>query len=67
LRVRYGRAPRLKGECLSWRYTLYVNLIFAALAIAGPPGEPVARGVDFLTIRDGLASVVRTLSAPSGR
>src|ERR1700745_1105153 len=30
----------------------------------GPPGEPIARGVDILTIRDGRVSVVRTLIAP---
>jgi hypothetical protein len=29
----------------------------------GPPGHPVARGVDILTIRDGLVSEVRTLIA----
>jgi hypothetical protein len=31
----------------------------------GPPGKPVARGVDILTIRDGRVSAVRTLIAPS--
>ena len=30
----------------------------------GPPGKPIARGVDILTIRDGRVSVVRTLIAP---
>ena len=29
----------------------------------GPPGKPVARGLDVLTIRDGRVSVVRTLIA----
>ena len=29
----------------------------------GPPGSPVARGIDILTIRDGRVSVVRTLIA----
>ncbi|MEV4620220.1 nuclear transport factor 2 family protein [Asanoa sp. NPDC049573] len=29
----------------------------------GPPGNPVARGVDVLTIRDGLVSDLRTLLA----
>jgi len=29
----------------------------------GPPGHPVARGVDILTIRDGHVSAVRTLIA----
>jgi len=29
----------------------------------GPPGHPVARGVDVLTIRDGRVSAVRTLIA----
>jgi hypothetical protein len=43
----------------------YVGTDSAALAWRfGPPGKPVARGVDFLTIRDGLVSVVRTLIAP---
>src|SRR5947209_13742525 len=27
----------------------------------GPPGSPVARGIDILTLRDGRVSVVRTL------
>jgi hypothetical protein len=30
----------------------------------GPPGKPIARGLDVLTIRDGLVSVVHTLIAP---
>ena len=30
----------------------------------GPSGKPVARGIDFLTIRDGRVSVVRTMIAP---
>ena len=30
----------------------------------GPPGTPIARGVDVLTIRDGRVSVVRTAIAP---
>ena len=43
----------------------YVGADTAALAWRfGPPGKPVARGVDILTIRDGRASVVRTLIAP---
>jgi hypothetical protein len=29
-----------------------------------PPGKPVARGVDFLTIQDGRVSTVQTLIAP---
>jgi hypothetical protein len=29
----------------------------------GPPGGPVARGVDILTLRDGRVSVVHTLLA----
>jgi SnoaL-like protein len=32
----------------------------------GPPGSPVARGIDILTLRDGRVSVVHTLLA-SGR
>lgn len=43
----------------------YVGTGTAALAWRfGPPGSPVARGVDVLTIRDGRVSVVRTLIAP---
>ena len=30
----------------------------------GPPGKPIARGVDILTIRDGRVSAARTLIAP---
>jgi hypothetical protein len=42
----------------------YVDTNAAALAWRfGPPGNPVARGVDFLTIRDGLVTAVRTLIA----
>jgi hypothetical protein len=43
----------------------YIGTDAAALAWRfGPPGMPVARGVDFLTIRDGHVSAVRTLIAP---
>lgn len=43
----------------------YVGTDTAALAWRlGPPGNPVARGIDFLTLRDGRVSVVRTLLAP---
>jgi hypothetical protein len=43
----------------------YVGTDAAALAWRfGPPGKPIARGVDILTIRDGRVSVVRTLIAP---
>jgi ketosteroid isomerase-like protein len=43
----------------------YVASDAAALAWRfGPPGKPVARGVDILTIRDGRISAVRTLIAP---
>jgi hypothetical protein len=43
----------------------YVGAGTAALAWRfGPPGQPIARGVDVLTIRDGRVSVVRTLIAP---
>jgi hypothetical protein len=42
----------------------YVGTDTAALAWRfGPPGKPVARGIDILTIRDGRVSVVRTLIA----
>jgi hypothetical protein len=43
----------------------YVGNDTAALAWrVGPPGHPVARGIDILTIRDGRVSMVRTLLAP---
>ena len=43
----------------------YVGPDTAALAWRlGPPGKPIARGVDILTIRDGRVSIVRTLIAP---
>jgi hypothetical protein len=43
----------------------YVGTDTAALAWRlGPPGKPIARGVDILTIRDGRVSIVRTLIAP---
>ncbi len=43
----------------------YVGTDMAALAWRfGPPGKPVARGVDILAIRDGRVSAVRTLIAP---
>jgi hypothetical protein len=42
----------------------YIGSDTAALAWRfGPPGNPVARGLDILTIRDGRVSVVRTLIA----
>ena len=42
----------------------YVGPDTAALAWRlGPPGSPVARGIDILTIRDGRVSVLRTLIA----
>ena len=43
----------------------YVGTDTAALAWRiGPPGKPIARGLDVLTIRDGRVSAVRTLIAP---
>jgi SnoaL-like domain len=43
----------------------YVGADAAALAWRfGPPGKPVVRGVDCLTIRGGRVSAVRTLIAP---
>ena len=43
----------------------YIGTDIAALAWRfGPPGHPVARGIDILTIRDGRVSAVRTLIAP---
>ena len=43
----------------------YAGTDTAALAWqVGPPGKPIARGLDILTIRDGRVSVVRTLVAP---
>jgi hypothetical protein len=42
----------------------YVGADTAALAWrVGPPGSPVARGIDILTIRDGRVSTLRTLIA----
>ncbi|HEX6454455.1 MAG TPA: nuclear transport factor 2 family protein [Trebonia sp.] len=42
----------------------YVGTDTAALAWRiGPPGKPIARGIDIATIRDGRLSVVRTLMA----
>ena len=42
----------------------YVGPDIAVLAWRfGPPGRPVARGIDVLTIRDGRVSVVRTVIA----
>jgi SnoaL-like domain len=44
--------PRYVGHdtaALPWRF--------------GPPGAPVARGIDILTVRDGRVSVLRTLLA----
>jgi hypothetical protein len=44
----------------------YVGTDVAALAWRfGPPGKPVARGLDILTIRDGLVSAVKTLIRPA--
>jgi hypothetical protein len=43
----------------------YIGTDTAALAWRiGPPGNPVARGVDILTIRDGRVSVAHTLTVP---
>jgi hypothetical protein len=43
----------------------YVGTGTAALAWRlGPPGAPVVRGIDILTIRDGRVSDVHTLLAP---
>ena len=42
----------------------YVGTDTAALAWrVGPPGKPVARGIDIVTVRDGRLSAVRTLVA----
>ena len=42
----------------------YVGSDTAALAWRfGPPGKPIARGIDVLTIHDGRVSLVRTLIA----
>jgi hypothetical protein len=42
----------------------YVGTDTAALAWRiGPPGKPIARGIDIVTIREGRLSVVRTLMA----
>ncbi len=43
----------------------YFGTDTAALAWrVGPPGSPVARGIDILTIRDGRVSTLRTLITP---
>src|SRR3984957_17294213 len=43
----------------------YIGTDTAALAWRfGPPGSPVAHGIDILTIRDDRVSAVRTLLAP---
>lgn len=45
----------------------YVGTDIAALAWRfGPPGRPVARGIDILTIRDARVSAVRTLISGVG-
>ena len=45
----------------------YVGADTAALPWRfGPPNNPVVRGIDILTVRDGRVSVVRTLLAPKG-
>lgn len=44
----------------------YVATGTAALAWRfGPPGNPVARGIDILTIRDDRVSILRILLAPA--
>jgi SnoaL-like protein len=46
----------------------YLGTSAAALAWRlGPPGGPVVRGLDLLTIRDGRVSAVRTLLMPEAR
>jgi hypothetical protein len=43
----------------------YVGIDTAALAWRfGPPGNPVARGIDILTIREGRVSIAHTLITP---
>jgi hypothetical protein len=43
----------------------YADADTAALAWRfGPPGKPIARGLDVLTIRNGRVSTVRTMIAP---
>jgi len=55
----------LAGFALEEDGPRYIGTDIAALAWRfGPPGHPVARGIDILTIRDGRVSVVRTLIAP---
>ena len=45
----------------------YTSPDTAALAWRfGPPGSPVARGIDILTVRDGRVSVLHTLLASDG-
>jgi hypothetical protein len=55
----------LAGRVLEEDGPQYVGTDTAALAWrAGPPDNPVVRGIDILTIREGRVSVVRTLIAP---
>jgi hypothetical protein len=51
----------LAGFALEEDGPRYIGTDIAALAWRfGPPGHPVARGIDILTIPDGRVSVVRT-------
>lgn len=54
-----------EGDAFDEDGPVYFGPGMAALAWRfGPPGKPVARGVDILTIRDGRVSALRTLIAP---
>ena len=45
----------------------YVSTTTGALAWEfGPPGAPVVRGIDFITVRDGQISELRTMLAGEG-
>ena len=50
------------GGWAAWRRYVATDTVALAWRF-GPPGSPVARGIDILTIRDGRVSVVRTLIA----
>jgi len=54
----------MAGSVLEEDGPRYVGADIAVLAWRfGPPGHPIARGIDILTTRDGRVSVVRTLIA----
>ena len=60
-----GHRENLAGYVFEEDGPTYAGTDTAALAWRfGPPGKPIARGIDILTIRDGRVSTVRTMIAP---